>query len=172
MGFLPRRLILPAAILLAGAVAALFFFRFQSVLTIRQGRTGALLAAVPLSRGDGFELRYVHSVNRGAVRDRFFVDRRGAIVLADSVFQSFGAGMEEGLGGPDPVALEAEGLVLRNLNRDLGVIRVAVGSAADHRLYFADGRELPLKAVAQPLTFVTIAFEFIVLRGFHGKSRD
>ncbi len=183
-----RSHIVPAAIALFGAVAALFFLPLRPALVVRQTRTGGVLATLPLRAGDRFELAYVHSVNRGAVVDRFVIDRTGAVVLTDTVFQSFGAGMEEGLSGPEPVSLQEEGLVLRGLNRRLGVLTVAVGSVADHRLRWGLGSEhpgeseLPLAELAEPLTFVSIACErrsvlyplldFLALRGFHGRSQD
>lgn len=160
-----RSHIVPAAIALFGAVAALFFLPLRPVLVLSQTRTGRTLAELPFRKGDRFELAYVHSVNRGAVVDYFIIDQTGAVVLTHSVFQSFGAGMEEGLPGAAPVSLEKEGLVLRGLDRRLGILTLAVGSVADHRLRWErerehpGGSELPLLELAEPLTFVSIAYE-------------
>jgi hypothetical protein len=142
------------------AIAVLFFFPLREGLVLRRTRTGAALAFIQIGPGVAFDLCYTHSVNRGAVRDSFYVDDRGDIILTASVHQSFGAGMEEGSAETGFVRLTDRGLELDGLKRRLGTLTVAVGSVAGHRLCCdAVGLDLPLADVAAPLSFVTLGFE-------------
>jgi len=152
-------LIFPA-IAAAVAIAVLFLLPLREGLVLRQTKTGAALAFVQIAPGVAFDLCYTHSVNRGAVRDSFYVDAAGDIILTASVHQNFGAGMEEGSGETGFVRLTDQGLVLEGLARRLGTLTVAVGSVAGHRLCVpVIDLVLPLDEVAAPLSFITLGFE-------------
>jgi hypothetical protein len=158
VGFTHRSLVLPTVIVLSVIITVLFFLPLHETVVVFDDRTGKVLASFPLVQDSRFELRYTHSVNKGAVRDFFHVDHRGHIILEESIFQSFGAGMEEGLDGPEALHLRDEGLVLTDLDRDIGELRLAIGSVAEHRLIFGAEQELALTDICEPFTFVTIAY--------------
>lgn len=140
--------------ILAGTVSSC------GALCLRDYRSGQLLAAFPARTGEAFDLRYTHSVNRGEVRDHFSVAAGGDLLLRSSTFESFGAGMSDGLEAGIALTLGPEGLELGPLDRTLSTIDFAVGSVANHRLAYR-GATYEISKYARPLTFVRIAFEYI-----------
>jgi len=157
----PAALNAAAAVFIAVAAFSLFAPVVPSV-AVRTARGGRLVAAVPLGKGSVFSVAYVHSANKGAVRDDFLIGRDGGLVMIRSVFQSFGAGMSDGDEPGVTMRLTPEGVELDGLDRKIGIIRMAVGTVANHRL-LAGGVEIPLADRAGAGTFVEIAYQRIPL---------
>ncbi|MFA6508048.1 MAG: DUF1850 domain-containing protein [Treponemataceae bacterium] len=156
-----NRFVIPAAILFAAGV---FFMviPFVPSITVRVARSGRLAASLPVQKGDIVGLAYIHSANKGAVLDEFQVSGDGSLVLVRSVFQSFGAGMSDGLEPGVSMHLTKKGVELTGLNRKIGTLRMAVGTIANHRLRAA-GREIELARRVGVRTFVKIAYQRISL---------
>jgi hypothetical protein len=157
----------PAARLLAAAlcVAAVLFFALVPLVpavAARDVRTGRLGAALPVGVGGGFMLTYIHSVNKGAVFDEFLVGEDGSLTMKRSVFQSFGAGMSDGLEPGVVMRTTKDGVELSGMNRKIGTLRLAVGTVADHRLRGA-GKAISLAERFGPGTPVSIAYQRIAL---------
>jgi hypothetical protein len=162
-----RRWTFPSARRIAAAIgiAAAVFFLCVPVapsLTVRQTRSGRIAAALPVRKGDAVRLAYIHSANKGPVLDEFLVDGDGALVMTRSVFQSFGAGMSDGLEPGVSMRTTAAGIELTGLQRKIGKLRLAVGTVADHRLRAA-GKEIELARRVRAGSLVTIAYERITL---------
>jgi hypothetical protein len=144
-------------------VAVFFFLPLRRVLEIRNYRSQELLGRMDLGFSENFKLSYTHSVNKGRVVDFFQILPDGSLLLGKSLFQSFGAGMEDGESGPGRLSMTDEGLLLEDINLGMPSLVVAVGSVADHRLGIPGKREMPLTAFSEPLRFVSIRFERIPL---------
>lgn len=91
-----------------------------------------------LPTGDGFTLRFVHSVDRLPVEDTYQV-RDGSLVLTSTRLIQFGAGMgqvsDAGVGRADGPWWRID-----ELDRPVGDLTVRVGSASvDHRLRHRGG---------------------------------
>lgn len=160
-----RAAITGAAATIVAAVAlgiAAFAVPVVPTLTVRSAHEGRLLDALPCSVGGTVVLDYVHSANRGAVRDRFVVDKDGALVLTDSLFESFGAGMSDGYEPGVVMRLTADGVELSGLRRNIGALRLAVGTVANHRLSVGS-YSVPLADRIPPQTSILIAYERIPL---------
>ncbi len=119
-----------------------------------------------LGSSEGFELSYTHSVNKGRVVDTFQILPEGSLLLKKSLFQSFGAGMEDGESGPGRFSMTGDGLLLDGIDLAMPSLVVAVGSVADHRLNIPGKREMPLTAFSEPLRFVSIRFERVPFVSF------
>lgn len=131
-------------------------------ITVRNDRTGRIGASLPVKTGGLVALAYIHSANKGAVLDEFTVAEDGGLLLVRSVFQSFGAGMSDGLDPGLSMRLTKDGVELSGLNRKIGIVRMAVGTVANHRLR-AGGREIALAERVGAGVYVRIAYERITL---------
>jgi len=129
---------------------------------VRESRTGRLVASLPGRKGGSFALAYIHSANKGAVLDEFRVAADGGLVMERSVFQSFGAGMSDGLDEGVSMRMTEEGVELSGLARRIGELGMAVGTVAGHRL-IAGGAEIALAERIAAGSFVTIAYKRIPL---------
>ena len=138
------------------AVAALSA-PLQGALVVRTARSGRILAAVSARKGDIACLGYTHSVNKGQVVDRLRIGRDGALTLESSLFESFGAGMSDGLEPSVRMSVTPSGIELDGLDRRIGSLGLAVGTVADHRLRVR-GTELILAEIAEPGSFVKIEY--------------
>lgn len=82
----------------------------------------------------GFCISYTHSVNKGRVHDYYKIDKNtGDLILTDSHFVSYGAGMPEleETDGASFVLLE-NGYLMKDINRRVPKLVMAVGVIANH----------------------------------------
>lgn len=156
-----RRAIAAIAAAIA-ALAAAAGLPAISAVTVRAAAGRVLLAALPCGRDQSVVLDYIHSANRGAVRDTFAVDDDGALVLTGSLFESFGAGMSDGYEPGVVMNLTSRGVELSGLRRKIGVLRLAVGTVAGHR-FSVGPYSVALADLAAPQTSILIAYERIPL---------
>jgi len=57
--------------------------------------TGAVVHAVPVFPGDGFTLKYIHSVEKTPVFERYVINASGDIYLQETIIKSSGYGLPE-----------------------------------------------------------------------------
>ncbi len=109
-------------------------------------------------------------MNKGKVVDRLRIGDDGALTLESSLFDSFGAGMSDGLEPSERMRVTSAGVEL-GLDRRIGSLGLAVGTVADHRLRVR-GTELVLSEIAKPGSFVEIEYGRIAcFRAFLERMR-
>jgi hypothetical protein len=133
--------------LLGGAVL-LLLLQPTPWLILEEDKTGLETAAIPLAWGECFEIRYIHSVDRKPVGEIFSLQEGKGVVLQESYFRMFGAGMGhwEGHG-----KLEEEGgwMRIREIDKPLGSFLLRVGSpGVDHTLV-VKGEKMNLTRTAE-----------------------
>jgi len=81
----------------------------------------------------GFEISYTHSVNKGRVHDIYQITKDNKLLVNDSIFVSYGAGIPEPeeTPGAEFIVLE-NGYKLTNINRIVPKLTMAVGIIANH----------------------------------------
>ncbi|MFS0724654.1 DUF1850 domain-containing protein [Paenibacillus sp. 1P07SE] len=128
------------AISLVG-LAAIVFLRLESPynwLMIEDYKSGTVLWKHEIEAGEWFSHRYIHSVERSPVIEKFQFDDRGRLCTMESWTRSFGAGLPYELQG------ETERIdgyyVSRELNRLVGSggIRMLPSSLFPHAFYFRE----------------------------------
>jgi hypothetical protein len=131
-----------------------FFSPVFPSLTI-ETKEGKVLYSTPWSKGDRFELSYLHSVNKSPITDLFTV-RDGKILLIASRFHSFGAGvaaLPEESGGH--VRVGREYLEYVGIEREMPALSVFVPREANTT--FRYGKEaIPLNRLSPPGTLLRI----------------
>jgi hypothetical protein len=127
------------------------------VLTVTESRTGRVVLSEPVSAGDVLKIRYIHSIHRTPVEERYHIDRRGRIVLDSVRYESYGVGMLSELEPGETFHWEDGAMVVANLNRVIGSIPLRIGQViADHHLLL-HGMDVPLAKISHPGAFVVIA---------------
>ncbi|MBR1722325.1 MAG: DUF1850 domain-containing protein [Treponema sp.] len=85
----------------------------------------------------GFVISYTHSVNKGRVHDFYRVLKDDSLELFMTEFVSYGAGIPEAYETPGAEFFVTDGgYVIKNLNRKLPSLVMAVGLLADHSVCF------------------------------------
>lgn len=105
--------------------------------TVRPGDTPALLVLdhgsneiilrAPLDYDQSFVIRYIHSVNRSPVFEVFEAKRGEGLVLKETYFNMFGAGMGH-WEGHGKLVQEGRWIKIKNINQTLGSFILRVGS--------------------------------------------
>lgn len=122
-----------------GLGAALLLLAPAPWLVLRDFEGGERIAAFPLAFGNLFEICYVHSVDRMPVCEVFRLEAEAGIVLQETYFRMFGAGMGH-WPGHGAVAEEKGWMKIKEINRPVGAFVLRVGSpGVDHTL--AVGKE-------------------------------
>ena len=109
-------------------------------LTLRNADTDEVLARYPMSDGEEFSVGFIHSVNKSPFIDTYRVSG-GDIMLTESIYYAFGAGVETIL--DDSYTFEElpdGGMLLGNMQRPMpsnGVVYI-VGTYSDHTLILGD----------------------------------
>lgn len=86
---------------------------------------------------NGFVISYTHSVNKGRVHDYYTCLDDDTLLLDNTVFVSYGAGIPEPEETPGAVfTVTPEGYKIDNLNRIVPHLVMAVGIIANHSIVF------------------------------------
>lgn len=149
-----RLLFWPAVILMLGAVLV-WQQASAAVLVVRDMKTHRVLEIGPISEGDSFELRFIHSVDLLPVRD-FFAYRDGGLVLCQTRCLSFGAGL--GYTGQGELKSHQGWNVIENMDRRVGALPLRVGAVADHTIIYG-GEAYRLNRYFAPKSLVKIGVE-------------
>jgi hypothetical protein len=141
-------------VLLAAALAVVFFYPQRLALEIVNANTGQVGLCADMAEGAEFVLSFVHSVNKRPVYDTLRV-ARGHLMIVKSRFDAFGAGMPETSTEQGSFRVAADGWIEWTINRPLPEVIVRVGRVANHTLHLK-GREIRLAALAEPGTPLTM----------------
>ncbi|GAW91588.1 DUF1850 domain-containing protein [Calderihabitans maritimus] len=110
------------------------------VLQVKSVERDLVVTRIPVHSGTEFSIRYIHSVDRQPIWEKFHVAADGTIVLTDTKFKMLGAGM-----GPyeQTVTFEDGWNIVSDMNRAIGTFFLRVGHIAKHTLFIND-QEIPL----------------------------
>ncbi len=88
------------------------------------------------SPGDEFEIRYTHSVARSLVLEKLRIMPDGRMMVYETVYQDFGAGLPSELDEGAQAEVGPEGVRITGMKRLMGSIPLRVGSIARHQIAF------------------------------------
>lgn len=115
----------------------------QSLLLIIEKDDGSILIAMPVKPGEQFTIRYIHSVDLSPVYEVFGVDEKKGIIIKETYFKMFGAGMGH-WPGRGRVVGERGWIYIKDMNIALGEFYLRIGSpSVDHTLLIR-GEEIHL----------------------------
>ncbi len=123
-------------------LVAYLYFLLDPVLVLQVKSTGnnRVIYSIPVHPGTKFSIRYIHSVDKTPVWERYSVGADGTITLTATEFKMLGAGF-----GPfeQSVIFENGWNKVTGINRNLDGFFLRVGQIARHTL-FIDDLEVPL----------------------------
>jgi hypothetical protein len=141
---------------LAVAAAALWATWPETVLEIRAGEGGSLVKVIPVSTGERITYSYLHSVQKSRVDEVLQVDPNGHLVVKETEYDMFGAGLPSDLPDGD-LSLDANSGRFRitNMSRDIPVLRIRVAFTAEQTLD-VKGDRFRLDSLAAPTSLLVI----------------
>ena len=153
----------PLLICFALAAAALSAVPFRLALTVAAAERGDILFAAPVLPGDTFDIRFIHSVHRTPVEERYIIGDRREIVLTGVVYESYGVGNPS---GPEPgqrFRLTDGKYEITGIDRRLPEIRLRIGQKVAGHTLTIGGRTMPFAAWSEPGSAVRLKVERISL---------
>jgi hypothetical protein len=135
----------------------------SSQLCVRNQDNSDLLLHFSVNPGDQFEISYIHSQNRGNVRDFFRIDQEYRIILKSTCFSSYGAGMPEPEGS-QLFRYDREGIWIENIDRMVNPYIFFVGTIANHHFHWVNAEKkepntYAMKELAPPGTSIIVQVE-------------
>ena len=126
-----RKSIIPILALIATAAV---LFGAQSAQLVVTASGGRVIYRKPVAAGDSFDIVFTHSVARTPVVERFRVQADNTLLLHETIYQDFGAGLPSEADEGAQVHVGPEGIRIYNMSRVMPVISLRVGSTARHQL--------------------------------------
>jgi len=135
------------------ATALLLIYLCQTVTVVLLfDETGIERYRFVLAADERFTVRFLHSWARSPVDEVYQIDAGNNIVLKETVYEDFGAGLPHEPENPESLmSVENGKIYIRNINRIVPDLQIRAGRfVADHKLLYRDKR---------------VAFSDIVTRG-------
>lgn len=150
-----KNLLLIICIIFTVIILACCIWPGQLYLEIRAQQDGRLLSAGQVQSGSIVILRFTHSVARRPVDELWEVSEKEILILRETVYDSFGAGLPTDLGPGEKMTVQEGWIRIYNMDRVLPSVKLAVGTVADHHLFYG-AQQLRLSELTAPGTLITI----------------
>ena len=144
----PYRLWLPGLLLLlllglAPQTAGALSQKSPPQLVISNFSNAEIIAVLPVTAGDKFTIRYIHSVDKTPIFEEFRLDLKQGLVLEKTWFTMFGAGLGHWPGHGD-LNQDKEWITIDNIEQPLGSFILRIGAlSVGHTIIYQD-REINL----------------------------
>lgn len=108
-----------------------------------------------------FIISYTHSVNKGRIRDYYFIDKNNNLILDKTRFVSYGAGIAE----PESyenIVITDDYIEINKMNRIIKDFYLFIGIIANHTIT-ADEKVIELDSFFAPQTNIKIEYKNVSL---------
>ena len=143
---------------LVAVLLLLWAFWPTTILEIRAGADGRLLKTFPVTPGDKIIYRYVHSVAKTPVDEIMEVAPNDHLVLRETVYQDFGAGLpgdSHEIDGTFSIDFADGRFRISGMSRDIPTWEVRVAFTAQQTL-LVKGQTMRLDSLAPPTSLLVI----------------
>ncbi len=96
-------------------------------LVVSHFSTAKIIATLKVKSGDKFTIRYIHSVDKTPIFEKFRLDREKGLVLEKTWFTMFGAGLGHWPGHGN-LSQDSEWITIDNIEQPLGSFILRIGS--------------------------------------------
>ncbi len=149
--------------LLVGVLILCAFILMPLFPALTITKSGTLRLALQLYRCEHFSIRYIHSVNRSPVIDTLEWAGGKALIVRESLFQTYGAGIpvDADLAGTQTNITE-DGIVQSGINTQYSSISLITGTTSDHQLLYR-GKAIRLKTLVGEKTSIKLSISQVSL---------
>jgi len=124
---------------------AFILSQFLSPCLVLQNEQGRTYASIPFEAEQEFAVSFIHSVNKTEVKEGYYIDNNGIIILDYCVYYGFGAGVAtEVPEGGSLTTLSDGSMLMSGFEMPIQQLSYVVGTVSDHILYI-NGEELSLR---------------------------
>lgn len=141
----------------------LLFIPAKEALVFQYQNTGKVLAYLPISEGEAFQMKYKHSIHLSDVVESYVVTSDQQIKQVELIYEDFAIGMPENASDGETFEQKNGKYYLKNMNRLFPSFDLRIGKVrANHTLIF-ESNEYPLSRVLEPGTWVRLKIEKMTL---------
>lgn len=126
--------ILLALVCIASTVVLAALARPRAMVLKAVASGGRVVYERRVDRGDEFDISYTHSVAKTPVVERFRIMSAGQMLLYETVYQDFGAGLPSEIDKGAQVEVGPDGVRITGMERIMTSIPLRVGSIARHQI--------------------------------------
>ncbi|MBN1104129.1 MAG: DUF1850 domain-containing protein [Deltaproteobacteria bacterium] len=119
----------------------------RPTLLVLDHKSKEIILKEPFAYGHSFTIRYIHSVDRSPVFEVFTAEKGEGLVLKETYFRMFGAGMGH-WEGHGKIVQEDGWIKIQAINRSLETFILRVGSPEVAHTILMDEREWNLSQIA------------------------
>ncbi|MCD6269123.1 MAG: DUF1850 domain-containing protein [Deltaproteobacteria bacterium] len=112
-------------------------------LVVSNFSTAEIIAILPVSAGEKFTIRYIHSVDKTPIFEEFRLDLKQGLVLEKTWFTMFGAGLGHWPGHGD-LSQDKEWITIDNIEQPLGSFILRIGALSVGHTIIYHNREINL----------------------------
>ena len=111
-------------------------------LIIEKGDNKELIS-IPIEPGEGFTIRYLHSVDISPVYEVFYADEKKGIIIKETYFKMFGAGMGH-WPGRGRIVEQNGWIFIKDMNIAIGEFYLRTGAPSVDHTILIKGQEIHL----------------------------
>ena len=104
---------------------------------------GVVLISIPIEPGEFFTIRYIHSVDISPVYEVFYADEKRGIIIKETYFKMFGAGMGH-WPGRGRIVEQNGWIFIKDMNIALGEFYLRIGAPSVDHAILIRGEEIYL----------------------------
>lgn len=133
--------------MIAAAMLTFILLQFSSPCLVLQNEKGRVYASIPFDGEQEFAVSFIHSVNKTEVKEGYYIDNNGSIILDYCIYYGFGAGVATEV--PEGGSLETlpdGSMLMSGFEMPIQHLSYVVGTVSDHILYI-NGEELSLSTL-------------------------
>jgi hypothetical protein len=148
---------------LAFVLFLLLIIPTKEALVFQYQNTGKILAYIPISEGETFQMKYTHSIHLSDVVESYVVTSDQQIKQVELMYEDFAIGMPENASDGEIFEQKNGKYYLKNMNRLFPSFDLRIGKVrANHTVIF-ESNEYPLSRVLEPGTWVRLKIEKMTL---------
>ncbi len=106
------------------------------------------LAGWPLIKESTFTVRFIHSVMRTPVYEKYIINKENEIFLSETIFSSYGAGNPETT--PYDFEITKEGFRIYNINQRISPLVYRTGAIIANHTMIINEKEIPFLSFSSP----------------------
>nr|WP_295973782.1 DUF1850 domain-containing protein [uncultured Bacillus sp.] len=137
----------------------LSFIPMKTTLVFQFENSDHILAYLPISTGDIFQLKYTHSIHLSDVIDSYIVTSDHQIKQTAMTYEDFSIGMPENAQNGEIFEHKNGKYYLSNMNRIFPYFDLRTGKVRANHMLIVANKEYPISSFIEPGTWIRITIK-------------
>ena len=144
-------------------IPVFLFIPNKDALVFQYQNSGKVLAYFPLSEGDSFQMKYIHSIHLSDVVESYTVTKGNEIKQIELMYEDFAIGMPENAAAGETFEHRNGKYYIKNMDNRFPFFDLRIGKVRANHTLIVGTNEYPLSHYIEPGTWVRLKIERINL---------